>query len=159
MKDYYEYLHLVGFEETDVTGGVHYVNYLKWQGRCREVFLQQHAPEVLADISRDLKLFTLRVSCEFLASVTAFDRVSVRMRLQELTQTQIAFSFDYVRLRGDEQLIARGRQRVACMRGPNRNTRPADVPASLRAALAEYASPAADAAREAKPTLVTKGMT
>lgn len=156
MKDYYEYRHLVGFEETDVTGGVHYVNYLKWQGRCREVFLQQHAPDVLADISRDLKLFTLLVSCEFLASATAFDQVSVRMRLQELTRTQIAFSFDYIRLRGDEQLIARGRQRVACMRGPNRDTRPADVPESLRAALADYASSPLAAAQESKPTLVTE---
>ena len=47
------------------------------------------------------------------------------MRLEELTQTQIGFAFDYVRLRnGPEELIARGRQRVACMRGLNRDTRP-----------------------------------
>jgi len=138
MKDYYEYRHLVGFEETDTTGSVYYVNYLRWQGRCREMFLHEHAPDVLTDIHQDLKLFTLRVSCEFFASLEAFDRLEVRMRLAELTQTQIAFSFDYVRLRDEQQLVARGRQRVACMRGPNRDTRPAEVPTSLRAALAEY---------------------
>jgi enediyne core biosynthesis thioesterase len=139
MKDYYEYQHTVGFEETDMTGFVHYVNYLRWQGRCREMFLQEHAADVLAEIRQDLKLFTLRVSCEFFAGAEAFDRLSVRMRLEELTQTQIGFSFDYVRLRDGEYLVARGRQRVACMRGPNRKTRPALVPESLRVALAEYA--------------------
>lgn len=149
MKDYYEYRHLVGFEETDITGFVYYVNYLRWQGRCREMFLREHAPDVLADIRRDLKLFTLRVSCEFFAGLEAFDRLSVRMRLEELIQTQLVFSFDYVRLGDEEQLVARGRQRVACMRGPNRNTRPALVPTSLRAALAEYTRPAIAAAPDA----------
>jgi enediyne core biosynthesis thioesterase len=110
---------------------------------------------VLSDIRQDLKLFTLRVSCEFFTSLEAFDSLAIRMRLEELTQTQIAFSFDYVRLR-DERLAARGWQRVACMRGPNRNTRPAMVPASLRAALAEYASPAVAAGMEALRTLSTE---
>lgn len=155
MRDYYEYRHLVGFEETDVTGSVYYVNYLRWQGRCREMFLQEHAPGVLADIRQDLKLFTLRVSCEFFAGIEAFDRLSVRMRLEELTQTQIGFSFDYVRLRGEEELVAKGRQRVACMRGPNRDTRPAVVPAELRAALAGYAGPAVGTVREPLLTTVT----
>jgi hypothetical protein len=60
---------------------------------------------VLSDIRQDLKLFTLRVSCEFFTSLEAFDSLAIRMRLEELTQTQIAFSFDYVRLR-DERLAA-----------------------------------------------------
>jgi enediyne biosynthesis thioesterase len=61
------------------------------------------------------------------------------MRLEDLTQTQIGFAFDYVRLReGVEELVARGRQRIACMRGPNTDTRPARVPESLRRALAGY---------------------
>ena len=140
MKDYYEYRHTVGFEETNLTGAVHYVNYLRWQGRCREMFLQEHAADVLEEIRGDLKLFTLKVSCEFFGDTAAFDEVSIRMRLEELTQTQIGFAFDYVRLDGREHVVARGRQRVACMRGPNRGTRPAMVPASLRAALEQYDS-------------------
>jgi enediyne core biosynthesis thioesterase len=138
MKDYYEYRHTVGFEETDQTGGVYYVNYLRWQGRCREMFLWEHAPDVLLDIRADLKLFTLEVSCEFFASAVAFDQVCVRMRLQEITRTQVAFAFDYVRVRDGERLVARGRQRVACMRGSSRATLPAAIPDSLRRALADY---------------------
>ncbi|MEU0213038.1 acyl-CoA thioesterase [Streptomyces canus] len=139
MRPYYELRHLVGFEETNLVGNVYYVNYLRWQGRCREMFLQQHAPEVLDEIRDDLKLFTLKCECEFLAEITAFDELSIRMRLEDLTQTQIGFAFDYVRLRdGIEDLVARGRQRVACMRGPNADTRPAKVPAALRKALEPY---------------------
>ncbi len=146
MEQYYEYHHLVGFEETNLVGNVYYVNYLRWQGRCREMFLNEHAADVLADIRDDLKLFTLKCECEFFAELTAFDELSIRMRLEDLTQTQIGFSFDYVRLRdGFEQLVARGRQRIACMRGPNTDTRPARVPDSLRAALARYAMPAVPA--------------
>jgi len=144
VEQYYEYKHLVGFEETNLVGNVYYVNYLRWQGRTREMFLREKAPAVLADVRGDLKLFTLKVDCEFLAEITAFDELSIRMRLEDLTQTQIGFAFDYVRLRdGFEELVARGRQRIACMRGPNTNTKPTRVPDELRAALAQYAmSPA-----------------
>jgi enediyne core biosynthesis thioesterase len=140
MQDYYEYQHLVGFEETNLVGNVYYVNYLRWQGRCREMFLRERATAVLEDLQNDLKLFTLKCECEFLVEITAFDELSIRMRLEDLTQTQIGFAFDYVRLRENEEvLIARGRQRIACMRGPNTDTKPTRVPESLRAALAPFA--------------------
>jgi enediyne core biosynthesis thioesterase len=103
------------------------------------MFLLEHAPEVLDDLRGDLKLFTIKSECEYLAEISAFDEVSVRMRLEELTQTQIGFAFDYVRVRqGFEELIARGRQRVACMRGENNNTAPTRVPEPLRRALEGY---------------------
>jgi enediyne biosynthesis thioesterase len=139
-NSYYEYRHTVGFEETNIVGNVYYVNYLRWQGRCREMFLKNEAPEVLADVQDDLKLFTLKVECEFFAEITAFDELSIRMRLVDLAQTQLKFSFDYVRLDpdGGETLVARGSQRVACMRGPNNNTVPSRVPEALIRALEPY---------------------
>ncbi|MEV8443713.1 acyl-CoA thioesterase [Actinosynnema sp. NPDC051121] len=140
MTDYYEIRHTVGFEETNLVGNVYYVNYLRWQGRCREMFLKEKAPSVLRDLQDDLKLFTLKVECEFFSEITLFDELSVRMRLEELTQTQIQFSFDYVKVTaGQEVLVAKGRQRIACMRGPNTNTVPSRVPEDLRKALAPYA--------------------
>lgn len=140
MDNYFEYLHTVGFEETNIVGNVYYVNYLRWQGRCREMFLKERAPAVLAELQADLKLFTLRVDCEFFAEITAFDELSIRMRLIDLAQTQLEFGFDYFRVNAgsSEKLIARGRQRVACMRGPNTRTTPARVPESLVAALERY---------------------
>jgi enediyne biosynthesis thioesterase len=139
VETYYEYRHVVCFEETNLVGNVYFAKYLSWQGRCREMFLREQAPEVLAELADDLKLFTLKVECEYLAEITAFDELSIRMRLHEQTQTQIEFAFDYVRVRGEEELlVARGRQRIACMRGPNTRTTPARVPESLRQALSRY---------------------
>jgi enediyne biosynthesis thioesterase len=139
MNRYYEYRHVVGFEETNLVGNVYYVNYVRWQGRCREMFLLEHAPAILDELRDDLKLFTLKSECEYLAEITAFDELSIRMRLEELTQTQIGFAFDYVRVHdGLEELVARGRQRVACMRGSNGATAPARVPEQLRRALQGY---------------------
>jgi enediyne biosynthesis thioesterase len=140
MEQYYEYRHIVGFEETNLVGNVYYVNYVRWQGRCREMFLLEHAPSVLDELRDGLKLFTIKAECEYLSEATAFDELAIRMRLEELTQTQIGFAFDYVRLAdGKEELIARGRQRIACMRGDNGATAPARVPEQLRRALEGYA--------------------
>ena len=140
MPDFYEMRHVVGFEDTNLVGNVYYVNYLRWQGRCREMFLREQCPEVLQDLQADLKMFTLRCECEYLSELAAFDELSVRMRLEDLTQTQIGFAFDYVRLGADgATLVARGRQRIACMRGPNTRTRPERVPEPLRRALQRYA--------------------
>lgn len=140
MAGYYELRHRVGFEETNFVGNVYFVNYLRWQGHCRDTFLKEEAPEVLDEImDDDLKLFTLKAECEFFSEITAFDELSVRMKLDELTQTQIGFSFDYVHLAdGGESLVARGRQRIACMRGPNNETAPTRVPPKLLEALEPY---------------------
>ncbi|HEU5160890.1 MAG TPA: acyl-CoA thioesterase [Streptosporangiaceae bacterium] len=140
-ENYFEYRHTVGFEETNIVGNVYYTNYLRWQGRCREMFLKQRAPEILAELRDDLKLFTLKVECEFFAEVTAFDEISIRMHLIDIAQTQLEFGFDYLRLGPDglETFVARGRQRVACMRGPNNVTVPTRVPEALSRALAPYA--------------------
>src|ERR1700712_5437512 len=157
MQQYYEYQHLVGFEETNLVGNVYYVNYLRWQGRCRELFLRERAPEVLKDLQDDLKLFTLKCECEYLVEITAFAQLSIRMRLEDLTQTQIGFAFDYVWLRDEvEVLVARGRQRIACMRGPNSDTRPTRVPEPLRSALAQFIlTPAASGPRRSNGAVAT----
>lgn len=141
MPSYYEFLHTVGFEETNLVGNVYFVHYFRWQGRCREMFLKELAPSVLEEVRDDLKLFTLKVDCEYFSELSAFDHVAIRMRLVELTTTQLEFSFDYIKVEDDEEvLVGRGRQRVACMRGPNQATEPAKVPEALVHALQPFAT-------------------
>jgi YbgC/YbaW family acyl-CoA thioester hydrolase len=147
MDRYYEYRHIVSFEETSLVGNVYYVNYLRWQGRCREMFLLEHAPDILEDLNGDLKLFTIKAECEYFAEASAFDELSIRMRLQDLTQTQIGCTFDYVRVSDQpDVLVARGSQRIACMRGTSGHARPTRVPEGLRTALEPYAAAAVAAA-------------
>jgi enediyne biosynthesis thioesterase len=136
----YEYRHLVGFEETNLVGNVYYVNHLRWQGRCREMFLREHAPEILEDLARDLALATVRCSCDYLAEIEAFDEIAVRMRLGGIVQNRITLLFEYWRQNGEgEELIARGEQVVACMRREGKKAVPAAIPGALREALKPYA--------------------
>jgi enediyne core biosynthesis thioesterase len=137
----YEYRHVVGFEETNLVGNVYYVNHLRWQGRCRELFLRDFAPGIVDDLARDLRLVTTRCACEYLAELAPFDEVVVRMRLGALRQTRLWLRFEYWRRReGGEDLVARGEQEIACMRAANGALAPAAVPAALEAALRPYAA-------------------
>jgi enediyne core biosynthesis thioesterase len=135
----YEYRHVVSFEETNLVGNVYYTHQLSWQGRCRELFLKNNAPDIIDGLGRDFTLATVRCACEYLAELMVFDEVSVRMHLVESVQNRITLGFEYWRLKnGSEELVARGEQQVACMRRDGERMVPAPVPASLREALAPY---------------------
>ena len=137
---YYEYRHIVSFQETNLVGNVYFTHFMAWQGRCREMFLRDHAPDVIEGLSGTLSLATVRCSCEYFAELTVFDEIIVRMRLGELMQNRITLTFEYWRRKDDdEQLVARGEQQVACMNREEHRLVPAPVPASLREALAAYA--------------------
>jgi len=140
----YEYHHIVGFDETSFVGNVYYAHYIHWQGRAREMFLRDHAPEILADLEQGMALITLRCSCDFLSELKAFDQVTVCMYLVAITQNRIAMRFEYWR-EGDPQkkdapreLIARGEQEIACMRRRGPDLVPDPVPRSLRDALLPF---------------------
>lgn len=135
----YEYRHIVGFEETNLVGNVYYTNHVRWQGRCREMFLREHAPEILTALSEGFALATVNVSCEYLAELSAFDEIIIRMRLGALKQNRINMLFEYWRINGGrEELVARGEQQVACMQREGDTTVPVPVPAILRNALMPY---------------------
>lgn len=137
----YEYRHVVGFEETNLIGNVYYVNHIRWQGRCREMFLRDHAPGVLDQITAGLCLVTTRCSCEYLQEVSAFDSVAVRMQLGALAQNRMTLRFEYYRTRtgGGEDLLARGEQQIAFMRRDGELMVATAIPDELLAALRPFA--------------------
>jgi len=140
MDQYYEYRHVVDVDETNHLGNAYNINVARWQGRCREMFLLEHAPSVLDGLRGELKLVTVESECECLAGIQAFDELSVRMRLGELTRTGIGLAFDFVCVsEGVEELVAKGWQRVACVRGADGASAPTRVPEPLRLALETYA--------------------
>jgi enediyne biosynthesis thioesterase len=131
----YEFRHVVGFEESNLFGNVYFVNHFRWQGRCRELFLRDYAPGIAEEMAVGLSLITTRCSCEYLAEVSPFDEVVVRMRLAALSQSRLTLAFEY--WRGGE-LVARGEQQVACMRREHGGLRPSSVPVELRDALRPF---------------------
>jgi len=139
MSRFFEYRHIVGFEETNVVGNVYYANHVRWQGRCRELFLREHAPEILQELERGLVMVTTRVACDYFNELYAFDEVSVRMRAGPVTQSRVTMLFEYWRITpAGEELIARGEQQIACLRKEGDRHVPTPVPAILRQALALY---------------------
>src|SRR3954465_13977244 len=116
MAPFYSYRHVVGLAETNVVGNVYFSHYLSWQGRCREMFLRDHAPDVVAALGGSLRLITLRCGCQYFAELNALDEVEVRLMLRALQQNRIAMEFDYFAVRsGQLVLAARGEQEIACM--------------------------------------------
>ena len=137
----YEYRYVVGFEDTNVVGNVYYSNHIRWQGRCREMFLRDHAPKMLEEIEGGLALVTLRVSCEYFQELAAFDEVVIRMRLAELSQNRMTLQFEYwLNKDPGEQLAARGEQQLACMLRRNGKLEPVPWPPLLTEALEPYRS-------------------
>lgn len=132
----------VAFEDTNLVGNVYFARFVAWQGRCREAFLAEHAPDVIAALAADLRLVTLSVSCDYYEELRAFDRVELEMRLTGRQGHRLSLGFDYRLERGGaSSLAARGAQEVACMRaGADGQLVPAELPRSLAAALQPYAA-------------------
>jgi len=139
MPRSYEFRHVVSFEETNLVGNVYYVNHIRWQGRCRELFLRDHAPGVLALLEGELSLATTHCSCDFTDELRAFDEVAVRMRLESQVQNRLRLDFEYWKLAdGRETLVARGKQELVCLRRAGDGYEPAPIPRELSDALAPY---------------------
>ncbi|MEV0147136.1 MULTISPECIES: acyl-CoA thioesterase [unclassified Nonomuraea] len=140
MTPFYEHRQVVTFADTNVVGNVYFSHYFEWQGRCRERFLADQAPEVLQALAGDLVLVTADCSCEFFAELYALDEVSVRMSLGGIAANRVTMDFRYYRLgAGPARLVAVGRQTIACMRrDPAGALVPAEIPVSLGRALDRY---------------------
>lgn len=144
MDQYYEYRHVVEFDEIDHAGNVYSVNFARWQDRCREMFLFAHAPAVLDGLRGDLKLVTVEQGHECLTGIKAFDELSVRMSVEDLTPTTVDLTFDYVCISGGaRELLAKGWQRVVCALGADdaavpRRIAECLIPEPLRLALDGY---------------------
>lgn len=136
----FEMRHVVAFEETNVVGNVYYTHHVRWQGRCRELFLRQHVPEILEELDRGLALVTVRVVCDYFAELVAFDELTIRMTLADLSPHRMTLHFEYRKrtAEGDE-LVARGEQELACMRRRGERVEPEPWPEALREALRDFA--------------------
>jgi enediyne core biosynthesis thioesterase len=137
----YSYRHVVSFEETNVVGNVYFTRHLAWQGRCRELFLKEKVPAVLEELVGDLRLVTLRVSCEYFEELFALDAIDVLMSLSYLRQHRIGLDFDIVKSDAGKSLcVARGFQEIGCMRKTSHGLSPTAPPSSLLDALKRFTS-------------------
>jgi len=139
QQAFYVYRHIVCLEETNLIGNVYFAHHVAWQGRCREMFLREHARGVAEALRGELRLVTLRCGCEYFSELEAFDAVEIRMRLVAITQNRITLAFEYLVEREEGWLLAaRGEQEVGCMAEANGRLVPTSIPDALLAALEPY---------------------
>jgi acyl-CoA thioesterase FadM len=137
---YYAYRHVTGLAETNLIGNVYFAHHLFWQGRCREMFLRERAPEVLDELNNGLRLVTMSCTCRYYAEIDAFEVVELRMRLKEMIQNTVAIDFEYwIERRGGAALAARGEQQIACMRVTSDGLAACRIPDALERALLPFA--------------------
>lgn len=132
----FSYRHRVTFAETNVVGNVYFSHYLDWQGQCREHFLFEQAPTVLADILQgSLALVTVGCAMDYFEECYAGDEVTVEMSPGGIVSSRVRMCFQFYS-RG--VVTARGEQTVACMtRGPD-GLIPLQVPGELVAAMQRF---------------------
>lgn len=140
----YTYRERVSFGETSLVGSVYFSAYVEWQGRCRERFLAEQAPDVVRAIREgELALLTLACSCDYApasASLSAGDEVAITMRLASFRGARLELVFDYA---CEGTALATGAMRIGCKarRGDDWAARP--FPVSLIEALRRHADDAA----------------
>lgn len=134
---YFEYKHIVSFEETNLVGNVYFANHIRWQGRVREMFVKEHAPSVLNDLN-SISLVTIKVSCEYYQELFALDEILIRMKVINLSQNKITMKFEYYRQKDTLELVAVGEQQIACMRKINNEFLPEKLPQSLYDAISSF---------------------
>ena len=131
--------HVVTFEETNLVGNVYYTNYFSWQGRCREMFLRERAPETLVALQNgELRLVTAHASCDFVDEFTAFDEVVVRMSLNRFIAYGVSLNFDYSRRSAVTDTLARGRQDIKFLRREGTRWDLCEIPPALMKAVRNY---------------------
>lgn len=128
--------HLVTFEETNLVGNVYYTNYFSWQGRCREMFLREHAPQTLAELrGGQLRLVTAHASCDYVDEFNAFDEIVIRLSLNQFIAHGVSLNFEFRRA---NEALARGRQDIKFLRRRGETWELADLPDALMKAVREY---------------------
>jgi enediyne core biosynthesis thioesterase len=136
----YEYRYRVGLEDTNIIGNVYYSHYVRWQGRCREMFLHEHVPQLAGELGHGLTLATTRVSCSYYVELSAFDEVAIRMSAGSMTRTRLTIRFSYFRVLPDneELLVAEGEQEVVCVQRTGARVESIPLPEPLKDAFQRY---------------------
>lgn len=85
-------------EESNLVGNVYYANYFIWQGRIRDTWLYEFAPEYLSGDASSGELRCINSRLDYLRDAMPFDKVQVTASVVELYEDRINFKFEYYRL-------------------------------------------------------------
>ncbi|MDO8670746.1 MAG: thioesterase family protein [Dehalococcoidia bacterium] len=124
----------VRFADTDADGGVYFANYLTFFSGARHDLFREVGINLrrLADEDGQ-RLLGVEVNCRFRSMAYFDDLLTVRVRVERLGNTSLAFSFEIVRPdENGETLIATGGTTQVVV---DRQNKPVTIPPWMREAL------------------------
>ena len=133
-EKYYEYHHLVTFDDTNSVGNVYFARFFQWMGSCREVITAEHYPELVTDIKRGFGFATEFAHIDYAQECFLFDKILIKMKVTDLSRTRIEFTFDFVNIK-EQSVVATGKQAVIWV---NPQHRPSIMPDKLYDSIVEY---------------------
>ena len=133
-RKWFEYSHRVTFADTNMVGNVYFANYIMWTGKCRDLIMAEHYPQLEDHIRSGFGFATESVQMDYLHEAFLFDELLVRMTVSELTRTRVEFLCELLNV-ANNTLLARGTQTVVWV---NPQRRPSLMPEELYAKTCEY---------------------
>jgi acyl-CoA thioesterase FadM len=129
--------------QTPVDRDLQAIDLLSWQGKCRELFLEDQTASIMHMVTqRELILQTTSASLDWSRQVPERDQaVRVEMRLESLKCGQMGVSFHYaIDQPGESQGVpfAIGHQSMSSKHMAGSNLLPCPLPSELLHALREY---------------------
>jgi acyl-CoA thioesterase FadM len=129
--------------QTPVDRDLQAMDLLSWQGKCRELFLEDQTASIMHMVTqRELILQTTSASLDWSRRVPERDQaVRVEMRLESLKCGQMGVSFHYaIDQPGESQGVpfAIGHQSMSSKHMAGSNLLPCPLPSELLHALREY---------------------
>ena len=136
----YEFCYVTSLQDTNVVGNIYFANFIAWQGKCREFFLKEKAPDILKKVEKnEIALITLSCSCNYLGELKAFDEVQILLSLNKVEGNRITMEFEYFKIVEQiRKLVATGTHEIGCFERVNDELQPIPIPESLKLSLREY---------------------
>ncbi len=123
-------------EESNLVGNIYFSNYTTWQGRVRDQFFYQLAPELYRGTGEHGEWIALHSHIQHLREAMPFDTIEVQMSLLKRYQYGAKLLFEYYKLDADgqKQKLAFGEQDILWVK---RDQQGNPIPAALPEAFEE----------------------
>lgn len=134
---------VIEFAETDAAGLVHFSNYFRYVEIAERTLFESVGEPLLDDAGPTLAGFPrLRAKCDFSAPLAFGDRARIELKIRELTEKSIHYSFKILKKTGEDEWsrAAKGELITVYARKekPGGEIMPLALPESLRAKLSAF---------------------
>lgn len=96
MKPTFDQRMEVTFGQSNATGNVYFLEYLRLQGIARELWVKHCVANAKTHLASGLLLSTKSVHCDFKKPFFTFDTILVRMHVEELQRVSALLVFEYL---------------------------------------------------------------